>query len=86
MQVVGDKEFDSDKLRKELESLGHQTCFPGKKRCRKVARSVCRPCAPATIARQASPHSAASVCRITGTRAPPSPSRKPAVTPVTSAP
>ena len=30
-RVVGDKGFDSDKLRKELESLGHTTCFPGKK-------------------------------------------------------
>jgi hypothetical protein len=37
------------------------------KRCRSVARSVCRPCAPATMARQARPHSAASVCRISGT-------------------
>ncbi len=39
-QVVGDKGFDSDKLRKELESLGHETCFPGKKNRRsKVAYS-----------------------------------------------
>jgi transposase len=37
---VGDKGFDSDKLRKELESLGHETCFPGKKNRRsKVAYS-----------------------------------------------
>ncbi|MBL9178215.1 MAG: transposase [Verrucomicrobiaceae bacterium] len=36
-KVVGDKGFDSDKLRRELEGLGHTTCFPGKKnRKRKV--------------------------------------------------
>lgn len=39
-QVVGDKGFDSDKLRKELEDGGHTTCFPGKKNRRsKVAYS-----------------------------------------------
>ena len=34
--MVGDKGFDSDKLRRELEDLGHTTCFPGKKnrRCK----------------------------------------------------
>ena len=34
-KVVGDKGFDSDKLRRQLESLGHKTCFPGKKNRRK---------------------------------------------------
>ena len=29
--VVGDKGFDSDKLRKALEQRGHRHCFPGKK-------------------------------------------------------
>ena len=39
-KVVGDKGFDSDKLRQELEQLGHVTCFPGKKnRIRKVSYS-----------------------------------------------
>jgi phosphoribosyl 1,2-cyclic phosphodiesterase len=39
--VVGDKGFDSDKLRQELEQLGHVTCFPGKKnRIRKVSYST----------------------------------------------
>jgi transposase len=28
--VIGDKGFDSDKLRAELEALGHGHCFPGK--------------------------------------------------------
>ena len=38
------------------------------KRRRSVGRSVCRPCAAATIAMQARPHSAASVCSNMGTR------------------
>lgn len=30
LKVVGDKAFDNDKLRAELESLGAQPCFPSK--------------------------------------------------------
>ena len=29
--LVGDKAYDDNKLRKQLELLGHQPCFPGKK-------------------------------------------------------
>ena len=29
--IVGDKGFDSDRLRRELESLGHKTCIPGRR-------------------------------------------------------
>jgi len=39
-KVVGDRGFDSDKLRRQLESLGHETCFPGKRnRKNKIAYS-----------------------------------------------
>jgi transposase len=39
-RVVGDKGFDSDKLRGQLEAKGHAHCFPGKKnRKRKVRYS-----------------------------------------------
>ena len=47
------------------------------KRWRSVGRSERWPCAAATMARQARPHSAPSVCRITGTRLEPKPRRKP---------
>lgn len=30
LRVVGDKGFDSDKLRRQLEELGANPCFPGK--------------------------------------------------------
>src|SRR3569832_189788 len=40
-------------------------------RLRSVARSTAWPLKPAIIARQARPHSAASVCKICGVRAPP---------------
>ena len=33
--IVGDKAYDDDKLRSELENLGHKSCFPGKKNRRK---------------------------------------------------
>ena len=36
-QAIGDKGVDSDKLRKELEDLGHQACFPAKKNRRRKA-------------------------------------------------
>ena len=66
---------------------GSRPCAPGRagsapfsdseKRWRSVGRSERWPCAAATMARQASPHSAPSVCRITGTRLEPKPRRKP---------
>ena len=34
--LIGDKGFDSDKLREELERLGHRHCIPGKSSRRRV--------------------------------------------------
>ena len=38
LMVVGDKGFDSDKLRAQLEELGAQHCFPSKSNRRKKRR------------------------------------------------
>jgi len=36
--LIGDKGFDSDKLRAELERLGHRHCIPGKSNRKRVMR------------------------------------------------
>jgi hypothetical protein len=38
--VVGDKGFDSDNLRQQLEELGARHCFPSKSNRRKKRRST----------------------------------------------